>query len=131
MGYVIKKNQMLSKLTIEPHSGQTHTHTCASVDKEADDHADGDHTSPGLEFTPSHAVKHWHTAHMTLRDRESEKERMCEDVSNFKHFQSSNRNSHMHTPAHSYRHSQTQTDTWKLKQMVGMAFNTALQEDGL
>lgn len=67
---------------------------------------------------------------MTLRDRESEKERMCEDVSNFKHFQSSNRIA-IRTPLHINTHTQTQTDTWKLKQMVGMAFNTALQEDGL
>lgn len=86
-----------------------HTHTCASVDKEADDHADSDHTSPGLEFTPSHAVKHWHTAHMTLRDRESEKERMCEDVSNFKHFQSSNRiaiRTPLHINTHTHKHRQ-------------------------
>lgn len=52
----------------------SHTHTCASVDKETDDHANGNNGPPRPNLSFLHAVKHRNTADMTLRQRSRETE---------------------------------------------------------
>lgn len=41
--------------------------TCSCVNKEANDHAEGDNNSPGFYLLSAHAVEHRHTADMALQ----------------------------------------------------------------